>query len=1149
MKKILCLILAVMMVFTMMPGVAWADNPVLKIEGGGYTHSYGNGGNIGNGIFMAGPMTIYYGEEVVAPSGVSVTPADAANVEITPDGKVEFVPLKAGTHTMTIVYNNTNYDFSVYVDEHDVGNGNNNEGPGSAPGNIRLVDGEFNLIDDCTVVFDELPGESNTERTFYIVADAGTTGLNIGAEIIDHYRTMHNYNPGGSQRQDVAVTDDAINIVQVSRTTTNGGGNVDNPVFTGAVDGSGFENTENIYVLSATVNSSELKDFTFRSSGIVYGNLNLYDMPQGENFSESLTLAVCSSGFVKEDTVFGGVTSGNDIMFLTEPNADGLAMDNKTMNMSDAVNDSSNRIHLAVKTEKGTPELRAYARYFAGDRSNVYEEINVAALPATGTPDGPFTHYSFNLSEFYGHNDLVLAATVGSEGNEAKTTLTINKGVKYEFATEAFDVAESMDDYMNVARNEAFQIPLAESNLQKSFTDDGDETTTTVLLDADMGNKRSSNMPYNGGYYGTVIKLADGHRLKGIETTGYNPQGEAVTTYLDYLVIQSIFYKVVNTGDELDKEVFNNNYNNFQIPHRNHDAGEYMVQVDIGLAEFNYDQNAQKYVFRPYNVLEGAVTGYSNFADCLNDAFGRGNYEVSLINSCLYYDIFCAGSEDEPVQDLYGSLDIIGTVKFLTEADRIDNFAGRSNNVGIKPADDHSQATWGNYEFDNFNNTIGDSGKEKEHENNIGGFNGRNNEKVVGAYDFEMTEGEDFKGMLDVYIPVPENVNKPSDCKVYWMNGGKPIPMPARYVDGHMAFTTSHFSEYVLVADADDSTGGSAGGSLAGIGGALPSEQENTVTNQSGTTTTAPTTSADMSQSTTSKGGETTTTVDQTIADKIVENAVANKSEEVVIDATVKNDAASQSTKEATVELPTETIAQIVEKTEADVTIKTDVAEIKMDPQALTAVAEQAEGKSVSIVAEKVKTDAKEVRIELTVVSDGKKISDFKGGNVSVTVEAPKGKKDVVCVYIDEQEHWHTVPGTLNADGTYTFTTVHFSTYAIVDAEHAEDTIAAQKAAVKSLKFKLNSKQVKTKKGKKAIKLIWSDTDIVFDGVEFQRSLKKTSGYGKKPFYTTKEGAESYTNTSVKSGTRYYYRARGFVTIDGEKVYTKWSYKAWRKVK
>ena len=220
-----------------------------------------------------------------------------------------------------------------------------------------------------------------------------------------------------------------------------------------------------------------------------------------------------------------------------------------------------------------------------------------------------------------------------------------------------------------------------------------------------------------------------------------------------------------------------------------------------------------------------------------------------------------------------------------------------------------------------------------------------------------------------------------------------------------------------------------------------------------------------------------------------------------------------------------------------------------MDTQALAAVADAAEGNTVSVVAEKVKADAKEIRIELAVVSDGKKISDFKGGKVSVTVPAPKGKKDLVCVYIDAQGHYHKIPGQLNADSTYTFITDHFSTYAILEVNHAETAIAEQKAAIEIIKFKLSSKQVKTSKGKKGIKLTWSDSNVVFDGIEIQRSFKKTSGYGKKPYFTAKKGAKSYTNTAVKTGARYYYRARGFVTIDGEKVYTKWSSKAYRTVK
>jgi len=335
-----------------------------------------------------------------------------------------------------------------------------------------------------------------------------------------------------------------------------------------------------------------------------------------------------------------------------------------------------------------------------------------------------------------------------------------------------------------------------------------------------------------------------------------------------------------------------------------------------------------------------------------------------------------------------------------------------------------------------------------------------------------------------------------------------------------------------------------------GGGGYVPvTPPSDNVTNESGTAGTGASTNADMSQSTTMKGNETTTTVNQTVADKIVEKAVENKSEEVVIDATYHEESAAHSTKSAEVALPTETLQQIAEKTEADVTIKTDVAEIKLDNAAAAAVAQQAEGATVSVVAEKVNEDAREVRVELKIVcSEGKTISNFDGGSISVTVPAPKGKKDVVCVYIDEQGHMHKVPGQLNEDGTYTFTTGHFSTYAIMDEADADAAIAAQKEAVKKIKFKLKSKLVKAKNGKKAVKLTWDTrSDLEFDGVAVYRSTRKNSGYGKKPFFTTTK--DSYTNTAVKNGTRYYYKVRGYVYIDGEKVYTDYSTKAWRTVK
>jgi len=437
--------------------------------------------------------------------------------------------------------------------------------------------------------------------------------------------------------------------------------------------------------------------------------------------------------------------------------------------------------------------------------------------------------------------------------------------------------------------------------------------------------------------------------------------------------------------------------------------------------------------------------------------------------------------------------------------------------------------------------------------------NGNTDWYITKAYEITETGGDgEFDGFINITIPRSEFKGNHENFEVYYFTGGGvPVKLETAYTEKGLVFMTGHFSTYAVVSteaeDDDDDDGNDSTGDNSGTTGGYipvtPSAPKNEVTNTTGTTTTVPTTNADMSQSTTMKGNETTTTVDQTVADKIVENAVANKSEEVVIDATYHEESSDQSTKAATVEVPAETIQQIAEQTEAAVTIKTDVAEIKLDTQALAAVAEQAEGASVNVVAEKVKADDKEVRVELKVVcSEGKTISDFKGGNISVTVEAPKGKKDVVCVYIDEQGHWHTVPGQLNADGTYTFTTGHFSTYAIVDAEHAEETIAAQKEAAKNVQLKLRSVNTKTSKGKKAIKLTVSevtDTGIDFDGYVIYRSTKKTSGY--KKIYTTKTG--TYYNTSAKKGVKYYYKAKGFVTIDGEKVYTGWSKKAIRTAK
>lgn len=95
--------------------------------------------------------------------------------------------------------------------------------------------------------------------------------------------------------------------------------------------------------------------------------------------------------------------------------------------------------------------------------------------------------------------------------------------------------------------------------------------------------------------------------------------------------------------------------------------------------------------------------------------------------------------------------------------------------------------------------------------------------------------------------------------------------------------------------------------------------------------------------------------------------------------------------------------------------------------------------------------------------------------------------------------------------------------------------------------FRAKSK-LATLNGKTAIKVYWNvPENINFDGFDIFRSTKKYSGFGKKPFFTTKK--TSYTNNKdLKSGNIYYYKVRAYKVINGRKVYTDWSTKAWRTI-
>ena len=279
----------------------------------------------------------------------------------------------------------------------------------------------------------------------------------------------------------------------------------------------------------------------------------------------------------------------------------------------------------------------------------------------------------------------------------------------------------------------------------------------------------------------------------------------------------------------------------------------------------------------------------------------------------------------------------------------------------------------------------------------------------------------------------------------------------------------------------------------------------------------------------------TTATVDTTTASKIVEKAVENKSEEVVVNtasaATVTETAAGTKTEVA---LPEQTVKAIAKETEAAVTIKSDAAEVKLDTEAVKAVADQAgDLGTVSLVVETVAQSESKVEVDLKLVTSKGTVSDFKGGNVSVTVKlnTALAAKPVVCVYIDDFGTYHKVKGVKNADGTYTFETGHFSTYAVIAEDEADGVIAEQTKNVEEKvgDLSLKARSEKTEKGN--IKVTLTVDEDAIKAIEdlgytvkykFYRSTKKSASYKAALEKTDK----TYTNTTGKKGTKYYYKAR-----------------------
>ena len=363
------------------------------------------------------------------------------------------------------------------------------------------------------------------------------------------------------------------------------------------------------------------------------------------------------------------------------------------------------------------------------------------------------------------------------------------------------------------------------------------------------------------------------------------------------------------------------------------------------------------------------------------------------------------------------------------------------------------------------------------------------------------------------------------------ITGGTFSTNPAAYLASSKYYTSKNNDGTYTVHYASSSGGGSS------------STTTDTVTNKTEdkTTNATATTTATVKNTTTTASDGTKTvaaTVDTTTATKIVEKAVENKSEEVVVNAatktTVSETAAGTKTEVA---IPAAAVSQVAEKTDAAVTIKSDAAEVTLDKEAVAAVAEAAGTTGeVKLVVDTVAQEEGKVEVDLKLVTASGKVSEFKGGKVSVTIKlnAKLATKEVKCLYIDDNKAYHKVDGQKNADGTFTFKTGHFSSYAVVEAEEADKLIAEQetKATELTKDLTLKARSEKTAKGNIKVALTMDADEIkaIEDlgytvKYKFYRSTKKASSYKAKLEGTGK----TYTNTTGKKGTKYYYKARVMV--------------------
>ena len=322
-----------------------------------------------------------------------------------------------------------------------------------------------------------------------------------------------------------------------------------------------------------------------------------------------------------------------------------------------------------------------------------------------------------------------------------------------------------------------------------------------------------------------------------------------------------------------------------------------------------------------------------------------------------------------------------------------------------------------------------------------------------------------------------------------------------------------------------------------------------TTSGASGSATTTAPTDVKVSEKTNADGTKETgaeVKVDSKHHDEIIKQAAEKKSAEIVLEV---SKADSKGADNVQLTLDVTFVKNVADKTNADLTVNTENGKVTLDQETIKTVLGATKGATITLEISKVAkpTEAQKKAaganghvIRLVIKSGNQIISDFNKGKATVMVELVSrliGKK-VAAIHIADDGTIEQLAGkvlTVGGKQYYEFATPHFSTFAIVDADEV-GLDAAEEPAVdaKALASKLTPAARSAKTAKKNVKVTTSldkqDKEIISQlkdagytvKYRFYRSTKKAAGY--KAAVTKK--ASTYTNTSGKKGTKYFYKVQ-----------------------